>query len=122
MTCSTCSKAQKDGFSKIKCSGIDFVDKCQRGIIPKLHHDNAQFWDFFHHFLIGLIPEEGAYNLSVLKDIADVYNISKGQRAIFYDLSLIVLLAIEEVRKAERQKSRQKTQQQQQQQQSRRRR
>ena len=111
MTCSTCLKAQKDGFFKYECDGIEHVEKCPRGMVPKLSYDNYCFWDFFHHFLIGLVPDEGAYNLSVLKDIMDVYDISRDQRPIFYDLSLIVLLELEAVRKIERAKAQQKDQQ-----------
>jgi len=81
----------KDGFIKINCKGIDYVDSCPRKIVPKISASNFLFWQFFQKISPGLQNNMGGFNIAPVKELLDVYSIPEGQRAIFYDRLFIVL-------------------------------
>lgn len=105
MTCGFCRRAQEDGFKEIDCKGIDAVDECPAGEVPKLSPSNLRAWFLISRILPGLFDGYGAANYEAIEAVFRIYQTPPGQRAVLLDKCIIVISAIQEAREAERPKS-----------------
>ena len=101
MSCTLCQWAQGDGFRTDKCLGIDKVEECPTGEMPKLSPKNRGFWFLFMKILPGLMDGYGAFKFEAIKFIMDEYQVDPGQRPIIHEKCLVAMGAIREVRNEE---------------------
>lgn len=99
MTCGICRRSQKDGFKKIKCDGIESVEKCPGGDIPKLSRENKKAWWLLNRMLPGFYSAQGGFDYSVISLVFNLYNVPAGQRPILYDKFIHVIDAVIKMRK-----------------------
>jgi len=104
--CSICRSAQKDGWVAEKCQGIEYVDKCPRGNVPKLLDENREFWALFEKILPGLCNGKGGFDYRAIDIVFDSYRTPRAIRHIHFDKCLIVIEAIQKIREEERNKPR----------------
>ena len=102
MTCALCRRSQEDGFRKIRCKGIDHVDECPTGEVPKLLPGNRRFWEICRAALPGLFDGFGGVNYLAISYIMDLYGVPEGQRPIVHDKFLAVVKGIDEIKEQER--------------------
>ena len=98
MTCEFCRRTQDDGFRTEKCAGIDFVERCPRGEIPKLLLVNKDFTFLLFRILPGLIDGMGGFKYESIQVIMEEYDVPKGMRPIIFDKCIVVIAAIKEMR------------------------
>ena len=97
MSCNTCQLAQGQGIRE-KCGGIDAVDECPTGEVPKLNERNKKFQRLLVRTLPGLFDGFGGVSFYTIDYIMNLYSIGKGQRPIIHDKFLQVIQAIQEQR------------------------
>ncbi|MBW2341222.1 MAG: hypothetical protein JRF50_12915 [Deltaproteobacteria bacterium] len=102
MTCSVCRRAQEDGFRKFRCRGIETVEACHTGEVPKLIRENEPFWFLFQRMLPGLFDGYGGVNFTAIFQVLDLYKVPAGQRPIIHDKCLVVIAAVREIQEQER--------------------
>ena len=97
-----CRRFQKDNQRETKCDGIDTVNKCPTGEVPKLSEENRKFKAFLFRMLPGLCDGFGGFNFMAIQYAMDVFGIARGQRPIVHDKMMQVIVAIEDIRKEKR--------------------
>lgn len=101
MTCPLCQRTQADGFRAV-CRGIDHVDECPTGEVPKLKENTRQFWWLFERILPGLCNPFGGFDFNAITSVCDTYAIEAGERPVIHELCLVVIEAIQDVREKEK--------------------
>ncbi len=76
--CSACRKLQKKGFLA-ECPGIDKIDKCPRGEVCKLMHENKSLWFLFEKMMAGLWNGQG-FNFSAIDFVLNAHEVPETQR------------------------------------------
>ena len=97
-----------DGFCNFICAGIETVNNCPIGNVPKLLVENEDFWQIFLKMLPGLIYDNGGVNYASAQIIIDALGIEKTSHAVIYDKINICAVAIREAQEREREKARKK--------------
>ncbi len=97
MTCELCRDEQEGGF-RARCPGIELVDACPTGEVPKLSAENRRFWLLFERILPGLFDGWGGVNYSAIREVLDLYEVPAGERPIAFDKCLVVVEVIQEIR------------------------
>lgn len=87
---------------KERCEGIDTVDACLTGEVPKLSIDNIKFKSLLYRTLPGLFDGFGGVNFLSIDYVMNLCEVSPGQRPIVHDKILQVIAAIEDIRKEEK--------------------
>lgn len=76
-TCDICQQTQKDGFTKIKCAGIEHVEECrqpEKNRVPKLDRRNIPLWNLFaFHIAPGLANGMGGYSYQAIEFIFNLH-------------------------------------------------
>jgi len=83
---------------RVKCGGIDTVDICPTGEVPKLNENNKKFQRLLVRTLPGLFDGFGGVSFFAIDYVMELYSISTGQRPIIHDKFLQVIQAIQESR------------------------
>jgi len=104
MTCDFCRRTQEDGLKEIDCKGIDAVDECPAGEVPKLSPPNLRAWFLISRILPALMDGYGGVNYGTIEAVFRIYQVPSGQRPILLDKCIAVISAIREVRESERKK------------------
>jgi len=86
----------------VGCPGIDFVERCPRGLVPKLDPGNEGFLELFLRLLPGLFDGYGAARYEAIDYIMRHYGIQKPMRPIFHDKCLVMIQAVGEIREEKR--------------------
>ena len=102
MTCGICRRSQEDGFRKFECDGIDAVETCQTGEVPKLMEENQAFWELFLKILPGLFDGYGAPRLESIVAVLDVFGVEHGQRPVLMDKCLALIEEINRLKAEDR--------------------
>ena len=98
MTCGICRRSQEDGFREFRCEGIDNVETCRTGEIPKLMPGNRAFAEFFNRVVYGLYDGWGALRVEVIETFLNIYGVPSGQRPVILDKCLALVIAINDVK------------------------
>jgi len=99
-----CQRAQRDGFKPgLHCRGIETVEKCPIGQVPKLSEGNQRFWHLFSRLLPGLFDGYGGISYSAIAFFIDLFKIE--QKDVFFEKSIIIATTIRQIQE-ERQKRR----------------
>jgi len=86
---------RKEGFVKdVTCRGIEYTEKCPRGLVPKISKSNALFWSFFRRINVSLYNGMGGFQTGHIKGLLSDYGVPEGQKPVFYDKLFIVLECI----------------------------
>ena len=83
-----------------QCRGIEYVDECPGGWIPKLNERNGDVWQFYRKVAPGLFRETG-YDFKAIELAFSVYDVSF--RDVYMDRLLLIIEAVDEVRRAQSQ-------------------
>lgn len=103
MSCGFCRQTQADGFRK-ECPGLDYVDACPTGEVPKLSPVNREFVALFVRMLPGLSSSTGGYDYNAIKVVMDIHGVPVMARPEILDkvISVIMVMDAERQRRNER--------------------
>lgn len=77
-----------------RCPGIQYVDRCKgtpRGEVPKLSKENRRIVEFFQKLTPWLFNGMGGYNMNVLREAYEIYQVPKSQWELLTDrISVLV--------------------------------
>jgi len=103
MTCELCRRSQRDGFRKVKCDGIDTVDKCPTGEVVRLARENEYFNNvIWPRVSPGLSNGFGGVNYDAIQFVFNLLQIPGGEQPVIFDQVLAVTAAINEIHEKER--------------------
>ena len=88
----------------VQCDGIETVDICPIGKVPKLTEENERFRFLLFKALPVLCDGFGGFRHDAIDYVLNMYNVPEEQKPIIYDRFLLVIDAIEEARERERKK------------------
>ena len=102
MDCSLCRRAQDDEFKEVRCAGIDMVEECPEGRVPKLLPENLPAWQFFGRISPGLFNGWGGCDLGAIETGFRVYGVPPQARPHVMDKMLAIINAMRAAEKEER--------------------
>jgi len=97
MTCEKCFDEQAGGY-RPPCDGIESVDECPYGEVPKLSDENKKFWWLFERIQPGLYDGFGGINYAAITEAFRIYGVPASQRPVVFERCLLAAAAIKEVK------------------------
>lgn len=103
--CTVCLLAQRDGLQKkVQCDGIETVDACPLGDVPKLSARNSLFWRFYIRCAPGLYNGMGGFDYGAVVHCLALYAVPHGLREPLMEKVLAVIGALRAVQAREEEK------------------
>lgn len=95
--CTLCRNSQKDGFTDVKCQGIEHVEICPVGKVPKLNDENREFQKIFEDIEPGMHNGMGGFDYFAIDMVLRRYD--SAARDVIFAKCLVMIRAIMQVRK-----------------------
>ena len=105
MDCDLCRAIQRDR-GELTCDGLDWSGICPKGYIPCLPPSQRWAWTLFEQMLPGLIRGEGGYDLTTIKAVCDMNQVSPDAQRLLLPTFLALLSVVDKARAAERERQR----------------
>lgn len=102
MTCGICRRSQRDGFREVRCEGVETVETCPTGEIPKLLCGNERFSEALLRQIQVLRDGFGGVSAANLQALMDAYGVPVGQRPVCMEKAAAMIRGIDQVREEER--------------------